>query len=163
MVRRCAAAHQHAAEYWQWRVRVWPQDRADDVEDLLEARHHLFGSRPTRPGWRPHRERQCDQLHAWGAWDREEALIHDTLARLPADSARRAAWISQLGDIAMGRTIADATTAYRQALALNEELVRRDPSKTGFQRDLSVSYNRWGIWLRMAGQTAEATRCTGRP
>jgi len=28
-------AHRQAAAYWQWRVRVWPQDEAADVHDLL--------------------------------------------------------------------------------------------------------------------------------
>ena len=37
-----AHAHRRAAEYWRWRVRVWPQDSAADVHDLLEARHHLL-------------------------------------------------------------------------------------------------------------------------
>jgi hypothetical protein len=35
-------AHRQAAAYWQWRVRVWPQGRAGDVHDLLEARYHLL-------------------------------------------------------------------------------------------------------------------------
>ena len=34
------AAHRRAAAYWRWRVAVWPQSRADDVEQLLEARYH---------------------------------------------------------------------------------------------------------------------------
>ena len=40
--RRLAEAHRQAAAYWRWRVRVWPQDPAADVHDLLEARHHLL-------------------------------------------------------------------------------------------------------------------------
>ena len=39
---RLAEAHRQAAAYWQWRYRVWPQDEAADVHDLLEARHHLL-------------------------------------------------------------------------------------------------------------------------
>ena len=39
---RLAGAHRQAAAYWQWRVRAWPQDKAADVHDLLEARHHLL-------------------------------------------------------------------------------------------------------------------------
>jgi hypothetical protein len=34
-------AHRRAAGYWRWRVRVWPQSRESDVEDLREAHHHL--------------------------------------------------------------------------------------------------------------------------
>ena len=36
------AAHERAAAYWRWREQKLPQSRAQDVEDLLEARHHLF-------------------------------------------------------------------------------------------------------------------------
>ena len=39
---RLAEAHRQAAAYWRWRYRVWPQDQAADVHDLLEARHHLL-------------------------------------------------------------------------------------------------------------------------
>ena len=52
---RLAGAHRQAAAYWQWRVRVWPQDKAADVHDLLEARHHLLQAgdiEERRPGHR---------------------------------------------------------------------------------------------------------------
>jgi hypothetical protein len=39
---RLAGAHRQAAAYWRWRVRVWPQDQAADLHDLLEARYHLL-------------------------------------------------------------------------------------------------------------------------
>ena len=39
---RLTGAHRQAAAYWRWRVRVWPQDPAADVHDLLEARYHLL-------------------------------------------------------------------------------------------------------------------------
>jgi hypothetical protein len=29
-----------AARYWRWRVKTQPQSRQQDVEELLEARHH---------------------------------------------------------------------------------------------------------------------------
>src|SRR5581483_503487 len=35
------AAHQRAAEYWQWRAGASPQSRAD-VHDLIEGRFHLI-------------------------------------------------------------------------------------------------------------------------
>jgi hypothetical protein len=35
-------AHRQAAAYWLWRAQVWPQERAADVHDLLEARYHLL-------------------------------------------------------------------------------------------------------------------------
>jgi hypothetical protein len=85
-----ARDYQRAAAHWQWRVRVWPQDRAADVHDLLEARHHLLQAGNIQDASEV-TEGICGQLHTWGAWDQETALIHDTLARLPTDSPHRAA------------------------------------------------------------------------
>ena len=52
---RRADAHRTAAGYWRWRVRVWPQDQAANLHDLLEARHHLLqvgDIEDARPGHR---------------------------------------------------------------------------------------------------------------
>ncbi|MGI9000361.1 MAG: trypsin-like peptidase domain-containing protein [Pseudonocardia sp.] len=154
---RLTDAHQRAAEYWQWRVQVWPQDQAHDLEDTLEARHHLLqAGQPDHAGLLT--ENVCIRLHAWGAWDREEALVNDTLSRLSASSPRRAAWIIQLGDIALGRgrTIR-AAEHYRQALTIAAGLVEQDPANTGFRRDLSISYERLADLARAAGQRDDAT------
>ena len=59
--------------------------------------------RPGTPRRREVTEQAVSQLHTWGAWDQEASLIHDTLARLPADSPRQAAWIHQLGILAQAR------------------------------------------------------------
>jgi hypothetical protein len=83
-----AEAHQQAAAYWQWRAKVWPQDPAADVHDLLEARHHLLQAGDAEAAGEV-TELACSQLHTWGAWDQEAALIYDTLARLPAGSPPR--------------------------------------------------------------------------
>lgn len=122
-----ADAHLRAADYWQWRVRVWPQDRGQDLEDLLEARYHLLAAGD--PGTAAAlTENVCAQLHGWGAWDREEALIHDTLAHLPDSSDRLPAWLTQLGDISVGRgRVGDAARRYAQGLAIAERLVELDP------------------------------------
>ena len=76
---RLTEAHRQAAEYWRWRVRVWPQDRAADVHDLLEARHHLLqvgnigdADQITAA--------ICSRLETSGAWDQEWSLMHDTLS-----------------------------------------------------------------------------------
>ena len=52
---RLAEAHRQAAGYWRWRVRVWPQDQAADVHDLLEARHHLLQAGDTEDAGAGHR------------------------------------------------------------------------------------------------------------
>ena len=117
-----AATHRQAAAYWQWRVQAWPQDRADDVHDLLEAGHHLLAAVDTDAAigvtWPI-----CEQLHIWGAWDQEAVLIHDTLARLPDGSADQAAWLRQLGWVADQRGDYDqAERHYQRALDIFERL-----------------------------------------
>ena len=84
-----AGAHRQAAAYWRWRVRAWPQNRAVRVHDLLEARYHLLQADDIEAAAQV-TESVCSQLHTSGAWDQEAALIHDTLARLSADSPRQA-------------------------------------------------------------------------
>ena len=151
-------AHQRAAQYRQWRVRVWPQDRASDLDDLIEARYHLLAAAQT--GQADELTRTiAETLYAWGAWDREDALIRDTLAHLPDDADGRSKWIRQLGDIARGRgRIADATQLYQQALVIDERLARLDPGNTEFQHELSISYDRLAQLARDAGNTGEAER-----
>ena len=151
-------AHLHAAQYWQWRVQTWPQDRAHHLDDMIEARHHLFAAdqaaQADRLTWII-----CNTLHAQGAWDREDALIRDTLMQLPADTDGRSNWIRQLADIAYGRgRTTDATQLYQQALAIDERQAKLHPDNTGYQRNLSVSYGRLGDLARDSGDTAEATR-----
>ena len=57
---------------------VWPQDKAADVHDLLEARHHLLQAGDTEAADEI-TENGMRQLHTWGAWDQEASLIYDLL------------------------------------------------------------------------------------
>ena len=148
--KRLAEAHRRAAAYWLWRVRVWPQDEATDVHDLLEGRHHLLEAGYTKEAGRI-TETICAQFHTWGAWDQETALIHDTLARLPADSPRRAAWIHQLGILAQDRGDYDEAARQQQrALAVKEQL--------GDQAAVARSYHQLGIAAQKRGDYDEAAR-----
>ena len=156
------AAHLRAAAYWRWRVQVWPQDRTRDLDDLIEARHHLFAAghvqESDRLTWAV-----CNLLHDWGAWDREDALIRDTLTQLPPDADGRSNWIRQLADIARDRArVTEATQLYQQALAIDQHQAQADPTNTGFQRDLSVSYERLADLARDSGDAGEAARSTSR-
>ena len=65
-------------------------DRAADVHDLLEARHDLLQAGDTKDAAEV-TEGICLQLQTWSTSEQDGALIHDALARLPADSPRRAA------------------------------------------------------------------------
>jgi tetratricopeptide (TPR) repeat protein len=147
---RLAGAHRQAASYWQWRVRVWPQDPAADVHDLLEARHHLLQAGDTEDAAQI-TEQAVSQLHTWGAWDQEASLIHDTLARLPADSPRQAAWIHQLGILAQDRGDYDeAARQYQRSLDISERL--------GDQAGTAASYGQLGTLAQQRGDYDEAAR-----
>lgn len=76
-----AGAHSRAARYWRWRVAVRPQSRAQDMEDLFEARHHhrLAGELDEAvlvTEW------VCSQLDTWGAYRREEQLCREVLGSI---------------------------------------------------------------------------------
>ena len=144
------AAERGAAAYWLWRVRVWPQDSAADLHDLLEARHHLLRAGDTEDAGRV-TEWTCNQLHTWGAWDQESSLIHDTLAWLPADSPRRTAWIGQLGILAQARGDYDeAADQYQRSLDISERM--------GNQGGMASSYHQLGMLAQDRGDYDEATR-----
>jgi tetratricopeptide (TPR) repeat protein len=143
-------AHRQAAAYWQWRARVWPQDRAAGVHDLLEARHHLLQAGYTEDASEV-TEGICLQLQTWGAWDQEAALIHDGLARLPADSPRQATWIGQLGNVALLRGDYDeAARQYQRALEVFERI--------GDQAGMATSYHQLGMIAQERGDYDEAAR-----
>ena len=143
-----AGAHRQAAAYWLWRVRAWPQDRAADVHDLLEARHHLLQAGDTEDAGQV-TEQAVSQLHTWGAWDQEASLIHDTLARLPVGSPRQGAWIHQLGVLAQDRGDYDqAARHYQRALDINERI--------GDQAGAATIYSQLGILEKDRGGPAAA-------
>ena len=146
---RLAGAHRQAAAYWLWRVRVWPQDQAAEVHDLLEARFHLLQAGDTEAAGQV-TEEAARQLHTRGAWDQEASLIHDTLARLPADSPRQAFWIHRLGLLAQDRGDFDeATSQYQRALEIAERL--------GHQADMAFGYHQLGRIAHLRGDYDEAT------
>ena len=144
------AAHLRAAEYWQWRAGSWSQARADDLHDLLEARHHLLEAGEVETASQL-AEGVCSQLNTWGAWDLASTLVRDTLARLPQESPRRASWIHQLGNLAYLRgEYAEAERQYHAALTLNKQL--------GNQAGIATSYHQLGMLAQRQGNHPEAER-----
>ena len=147
---RFKQAHQRAARYWRWRVEVWPQDKAADVHDLLEARHHLLQAGDIEEVGQV-TEGICLQLDTWGAWDQEAALIHDTLDRLPSGSPRRAAYIHQLGRLAQERgDYEEAARQYQRSLDIFERF--------GDRAGMARSYGQLGILAQDRGDYEEAVR-----
>ena len=79
------AAHRRAAAYWTWRVTVWRQTRADDVEQLLEARYHYHAAGDLDGALAANR-RACHQLRTWGMWTTERQLWDEALGWVPPSS-----------------------------------------------------------------------------
>ncbi|MFV0457806.1 MAG: CHAT domain-containing protein [Actinomycetales bacterium] len=94
--------HVRAADYFLWRVAVWPQDRDADIADVLEARHHHEAARYLDEA-NSDTEHAASAMHERGHWDAEAALISDQLNRLPDEHDRRASWYHQLGILAQAR------------------------------------------------------------
>jgi tetratricopeptide (TPR) repeat protein len=118
-------AHRKAAAYWRWRVAVWPQTRAADVEQLLEARYHHHAAGDV-DGALDANESACDQLGTWGAWATERRLWVEALSWVPPRSRYSAGIRHQLGILAENRGDYGAAEQYYQdSLAIKEELADR--------------------------------------
>ena len=120
-----SAAHQSAAAYWRWRVDNKQQSRARDIEDFLEARHHLHGLGDLEAVFSTSGN-VILQLQTWGAWEWEDRLIRETLAWMPVGSQKAAALLHHLGMVAQRRGDYEAALDwYRQSLAIEEQLGNR--------------------------------------
>ena len=64
-----------------------------------------------------------------------------------------------LGDIRMKRgNLPDALKSYRDSLAIRDRLAQADPGNAGWQRDLSVSYNKIGDGQVAQGNLPDALK-----
>jgi tetratricopeptide (TPR) repeat protein len=142
-------AHRRAAAYWRWRVAVWPQSRAEDVEQLLEARYHHHAAGDLDDALDANHE-ACDQLRTWGAWTTERQLWDEALSWVPPRSGHAAAINLQLGMLAQARGDYDtAEQRYQASLTIKEEL--------GNRVGLAITYHQLGMLARARGDydTAE--------
>ena len=137
-----AAAHRRAASYWRWRVRVWPQSREQDVEQLVEARHHLHAAGEMAEAVAV-TDAVVEQLHTWGAYGWEERLCLETLGWLPERSLEAAGYQHQLGMVAQLRGDYDAALDWhRRSLAIDEELGDRAGMASGYHQLGGVAQER---------------------
>jgi tetratricopeptide (TPR) repeat protein len=121
-----------------------------DVHDLLQARDHLLEAGDFEDAARI-TERAVAQLDQGGAWEQAAALIHDTLARLPAGSSRQAALNHRLGLLAHNRGDYDeAARLYQRSLEINEQ--------AGNEADIAGNLHQLGMLAENQGDYAEATR-----
>ncbi|MFJ1768443.1 CHAT domain-containing protein [Amycolatopsis sp. NPDC088138] len=117
--------HRQAAEYWNWRIKVWPQGHDANLHDALEARHHLIAGNQLDDAEAISRA-IASRLHVVGAWDHELTLIQHTLAVLASTPAQQAPWQHRLGMIAQDRgDYTEAERRYTDSLTINEELGNR--------------------------------------
>ncbi len=145
-----AQAHRRAALYWRWKAEKVEQSREQVIRDFVEARHHHFHAGELDQAvlvthW------ICAQLHLWGEYAQEEALLHETLTWVPDSSPAAATFLGQLGLLAAQRgDAALALERYRSALAIHEAL--------GDTAGIAGDYHQLGILAQDAGDKAEAQR-----
>jgi tetratricopeptide (TPR) repeat protein len=154
-----ADAHQHAAAYWRWRVDSLPQSQQQDIEDVLEARHHYHAAGDLDEADVVH-QYACLQLETWGAWQREERLIHEMLAWLPEGSLKAAKHLHQLGILARG-DYDQALDWYRKSLEINEALGNRAGVASSYHQLGMVAHERGDYdqaldWYRKSLEIKEA-------
>ncbi|XVV09584.1 AAA family ATPase [Actinoplanes sp. CA-131856] len=97
-----AAAHGRAADYYRHRVRPRDSDPVADLDDLIEARQHLFRAGRVDEAIRLSflvRER----LDMWSAWDWARAVCEETLGWVEPDSGDAASLLHYLGLLAHRR------------------------------------------------------------
>jgi tetratricopeptide (TPR) repeat protein len=142
------AAHRRAAAYWRWHAEVWPQDKAADIIDLIEARHHHHqaGDLDQANDVTLH---VCPQLHIWGAWEWEERLLQESLSWNPAGSRAAAGCLYHLGVIADARgDYFEAEECFRKSLAISEA--------HGDRAAISGTYHQLGLTAVRRGDCDEA-------
>jgi tetratricopeptide (TPR) repeat protein len=131
-----ADAHGTAAAYWRWRVAVWPQSRAADVEQLLEARYHHHAAGDLDAALYANSE-VCAQLDTWGAWTTEHHLLEEALSWVPPRSRHAAGTLHELGAIAEYRgDYGTSEQYYQDSLAIFEEV--------GDQAGIAMNYHQLG-------------------
>ena len=147
------AAHERAADFWLWRVQKLPQPPWVDIDDLLEARHHFFASGDTQ-GYFNVSNVIIARYHTWGAWDREERLIHEALAEVPGGSRQAAVYLHQLGLVLQNKGDYDAALDwYRKSLTILEQIGDRAGSarcyhQLGIVAHLKGDYDAALDWYR---------------
>lgn len=145
---KLAAAHRKAAEYWRWRVAIWPQKLRPDVHDLIEARHHYLEAGDLESA-SDITEAICLQLEQWGAWDDEAMLIRDILRRQPPASDLAGIWLGQLGNVLFRKgDLAEAERLYLQAQEILERL--------GDQAGIKAGLHQLGLIAQVQGDIEKA-------
>ena len=143
-------AHSRAADYWLWRVAVWPQDLDRDLHDNLEDRHHLIAANRLDHAEKLSRD-IVDRLWVIGAWDQASMLSHESLDQLAHNVRQEAHWQHQLGMFAQHRgDYTEAEHRYTASLTISEEL--------GNRAGIAATYHQLGMLAHDRGDYTEAER-----
>jgi tetratricopeptide (TPR) repeat protein len=143
-----AQAHHRAARFWRWRVKRVPQSRAEDMEQLLEARHHHYEAGEIDEAVEV-TEWVCLQFDTWGAYRREEQLCRETITWLSEGSAKFAVFAHGLGLISHRRGyLSQAVEWYQKAFQIEEEI--------GDHAGMASAYHQLGIVAQDSGDLSQA-------
>ena len=143
-----AETHRHAARFWSWRVRRMPHAREEQLELLVETRHHLREAGDTDEAIEATKT-ICTRLHTVGAWRREEQLCREVLVWVSGQPAAEAPWLHQLGVVSQARgDYDDALAWYRRSLQIEEEL--------GNRAGMASTYHQLGIVSQARGDYDDA-------
>ena len=151
---RLTEAHRRAGRYWRWRVEVWPQEQADDIQQLLLARrhHHEAGDLVTPSASVTPCATSCTP---GGRWHWEQDLCVETLGWLPDRTIRPRGFLHQLGLIAAAaRRLRVGRQRYHAALTIDEEI--------GDRAGTAIGYHQLGIVAQLRGDYQEAERASRR-
>jgi tetratricopeptide (TPR) repeat protein len=136
-------AHRRAAGFWHWRVDTLPQSRQDDIDQLLEARHHHHAAGQADQAFTATQE-AVTQLQTWGQYGRAAGLCRETLTWLTPDSREAAETAGTLGILAQLRGDYDsAERSYSQVLDIFTRL--------GDQAGMSTGYHQLGMLAQLRG------------
>jgi tetratricopeptide (TPR) repeat protein len=141
-------AHRRAAAFWHWRVDNIHQNRAQEIDQLLEARYHHYAAGDMDEAMAVHRKAVI-QLQDWGQYGRAVELCRETLTWLPPGSLDAGANEATLGVLAQLRGDYDtAERAQRQALKIFEDL--------GDQAGVAAAYHQLGLLAQQRGDYGAA-------
>jgi len=140
--------HHRAARFWRSRVKRVPQSRVEDMEQLLEARHHHYEAGEIDQAVEV-TEWVVVQFEDWGAYRREEQLCRETLTWLPENSAKAARFSGQIGILAYRRgDLAQAQNAHQAALVALEAIEDR--------AGVAISSHHLGLIAQDRGELSQA-------
>ena len=138
----CVRAHERAARYWRWRVRVISQTSGEQLEQLLEARYHHRAAGETDVAL-VLSDNAVNQLRSWGQFGRATQVCRETLSWVSADSAHSAKYEHQLGMIAQARGVyASAEKHLARALRLRQRLGDELGAASSLAQIAHIAYDR---------------------